>query len=454
MYKLNTYIWFLSLGGGDYLLYNSLFQKAARIDEELKTALESRNLKELAENEDVMNLLKEIQVVLPEAFDEMAHLHSLYPHLESNFEIGYKNYVFLLSWACNLDCTYCFEKDYRKTRGKERLSVPMIRKAFTFIDTYGQEPPESLELTGGEPLLLSNREAVQCILTEGRERSLDSKTMITTNGVTLPAYADLLIEYQDILSYVRTTLDGIQDHHDKRRRRSDGSGSYDAIVRGVQALLEQGFDPRKIHITVRFDPQLSKRIGEVLETLESFDFLGKVNITFGTVDNYSVNPEKTMEAKEEIWRDFIAFFTEHSHYLRHIGLNDGTKTESILTKILIEGKTAPVTPFGCPGICGTESVACAPDGKVYFCMVPAGLQELPLGEFYPEITISPEVIQTVRQRSFFTLDACRPCKYMPVCSGGCPYAGGEGITCVMKSLFETELSEFFYQYVRPQRVKE
>jgi hypothetical protein len=48
------------------------------------------------------------------------------------------------------------------------------------------------------------------------------------------------------------------------------------------------------------------------------------------------------------------------------------------------------------------------------------------------------------------------CKYSTNLSDlppeNCPYADGSGVTCLAKSLFEEEISQFFYQYMRPQRM--
>ena len=451
MYKLNKYIWTLNLGGGNYLLYNSLFQKAARIDEELKDILESvTDLKELTEHKDIVDMLKKMGVLLPEDFDEMTYLRTLFKDVESTFDIGYESFVFLLTWDCNLDCNFCLEKKYRTSIPERDMTAEMIENAFLFIDKFKKDPVKSLDISGGEPLLLKNKENVEKILESARKRGLNSLT-ITTNGGTLCEYADLLLKYEDTINLVRTTLDGIKDYHDKRRGPG-GVGSYDRVVQGITSLISKGFQSEKIHITVRFDKTLAKKIDNIIETFETLQFIGKIGITFSTINNYGVNPEKTAEIREEIWRDFIAYFKEDAELLKYITVTDETQTAKIIMDILIKGKVLPVDPFGCGGLSGVTSAVFAPDGKVYFCMVPAGLKEYSLGEYYPEISVSTEAIKEIRKRTFFTLKECHECKFMPVCSGGCPYADGSGITCLAKSLFEEEISQFFYQYMRPQRM--
>jgi len=451
MYKLNKYTWTLNLGGGNYLLYNSLFQKAAKIDEELKTFLEKvTNPKELTEHADIAEMLKKMGVLLPENFDEINYLRTLFRDVESTLKIGYDSFIFLLTWDCNSDCTFCLEKKYRTSIPERDMTAEMIENAFLFIDKFKKGPPKSLEISGGEPLLLKNKEIVEKILEMVRKRGFNSLT-ITTNGVTIREYTDLLLKYEDTISLVRTTLDGMRDYHD-RRRGSRGEGSYDRIVQGITSLISKGFNSEKIHITVRFDKTLAKKIDKVIETFETLQFIGKIAITFSTVNNFSVNPEKTVETREELWRDFIAYFKEHNELLKYINLTDETKTAKIIMEILIKGKVLPVNPFGCRGLSGVSSAVFAPDGKVYFCIVPAGLKEYPLGEYYPEINVSTEAVENVRKRMFFALEECHECKFMPVCSGGCPYADGRGVTCLVKSLFEEEISQFFYQYMRPQRM--
>lgn len=203
---------------------------------------------------------------------------------------------------------------------------------------------------------------------------------------------------------------------------------------------------------MRFDTILAKKIDKIIETFETLQFIGKIGITFSTINNFSVNPQETTEAKEEIWRDFMAYFKEYDELLKYINVTDETKTAKIIMDILIKGNVLPLNPFGCGGLSGVSSAVFAPDGKVYFCMVAAGMKEYSLGEYYPEIAVSAEAIENVRKRTFFTLEECHQCTFMPVCSGGCPYADGRGVTCLVKSLFEEEISQFFYQYMRPQRI--
>ncbi len=450
MYKLNKYTWTLNLGGGNYLLYNSLFQKAARIDEELKGLLEGvTNPNELTEHEDIAHMLKEMGVLLPENFDEITYLKTLFKDVET-FNISYESFIFLLTWDCNSDCTFCLERKYRTSIRERDMTTEMIENAFLFIDKFKKGPIKSMEISGGEPLLLKNKENVEKILEWARKRGLNSLT-ITTNGITIREYADLLLKYEDTINLVRTTLDGIKDYHDKRRGPK-GVGSYDRIVQGITSLINKGFDSEKIHITVRFDTLLAKKIDKIIETFETLQFIGKIGITFSTINNFGVNPQETAVAKEEIWRDFIAYFKEHHELLKYINVTDETKTAKIIMDILIKGKVVPLNPFGCGGLSGISSAVFAPDGKVYFCMVPAGLKEYSLGEYYPEITVSAEAVKNIRKRTFFNLEECHECKFMPVCSGGCPYADGRGITCLAKSLFEEEISQFFYQYMRPQKM--
>ena len=60
----------------------------------------------------------------------------------------------MLTWACNLNCTYCFEKF--KTKGREmtvNMAKSILSKEFEMM--RGQKSPGKLkvEFFGGEPLL-------------------------------------------------------------------------------------------------------------------------------------------------------------------------------------------------------------------------------------------------------------------------------------------------------------
>lgn len=86
-----------------------------------------------------------------------------------------KKHTIILTYDCNLRCSYCYEKNLR-LNGKEwvekRLSSDMIDKIYKVIDHFdnnGDDKSKSIVLFGGEPLLPENREIVQYILQEGKK---------------------------------------------------------------------------------------------------------------------------------------------------------------------------------------------------------------------------------------------------------------------------------------------
>lgn len=92
----------------------------------------------------------------------------------------------MLTWACNLNCTYCFEKF--KTKGREmtvNMAKSILSKEFEMM--RGQKSPGKLkvEFFGGEPLLKFDviRQVTEWI--EANDPGVDYLLSVTSNGTLL-----------------------------------------------------------------------------------------------------------------------------------------------------------------------------------------------------------------------------------------------------------------------------
>ncbi len=91
----------------------------------------------------------------------------------------------VLNSQCNLNCSYCFAKDYIKN-GNENFSLTNFEKVINFIKT---EKNERIGLVGGEPFLHPNFDEMLNIL----ERDKDiNNVIIFTNGTFIKKYINKL----------------------------------------------------------------------------------------------------------------------------------------------------------------------------------------------------------------------------------------------------------------------
>jgi uncharacterized protein len=154
--------------------------------------------------------------------------------------------ILKLVQRCNLNCTYC----YVYNRGDEswRTRPPIIRDAV--LTRLGERIAEhcerhhmpwfTVELHGGEPLLLSKRR-MRGVLDRLREGcgSVRLRLTLQTNGTRLDEeWLELFSEYGITFG---VSLDGPPEAADRRRvMRSGGGGSTQMILDVIERLREQG----------------------------------------------------------------------------------------------------------------------------------------------------------------------------------------------------------------------
>ncbi|MGH9405979.1 MAG: GTP 3',8-cyclase MoaA [Terriglobia bacterium] len=141
---------------------------------------------------------------------------------------------------CNLRCRYCMpEDDYAWVAHDAILSFEEIS---TLVEIFTALGVRRLRLTGGEPLLRRNLDGLIKVLAA---RPLVEDLAITTNGVLLGAKGRSLRTAG--LKRVTVSLDTLQPRRFQALTRST---AHSAVVAGIGAAIEAGFDSVKINTVV------------------------------------------------------------------------------------------------------------------------------------------------------------------------------------------------------------
>jgi radical SAM protein with 4Fe4S-binding SPASM domain len=139
--------------------------------------------------------------------------------------------VFLhLTDRCNLRCIHCYVGG--ETQAKPELASERIH---SLIDELAEMGGRSITLSGGEPLLRRDWQDI------ARHAGGALKVTINTNGTLITERtAECLAEVQP---YIQVSLDGPDaETHDRIR----GQGTFDAALRGIQALKDAGLEDNLI----------------------------------------------------------------------------------------------------------------------------------------------------------------------------------------------------------------
>ena len=183
----------------------------------------------------------------------------------------------LTTLQCNFACDYCFQGDHGDyNKHADKMSLDDSARLAAWIEQRLDElKPKRLTLTffGGEPLLnipvvydQAERAFAAC-----QKRGVTLSLGIITNGLLLTEeLVDRLLPYG--LGYVKVTLDGDRDTHNRMRPLRGGQGTFDRIIENVRKVAG------KVRIAVggNFDADSVESYPALLDFLKEQDFADKL----------------------------------------------------------------------------------------------------------------------------------------------------------------------------------
>jgi uncharacterized protein len=335
--------------------------------------------------------------------------------------------VVVPTFGCNLSCTYCYQEVFDPA-ARGLVSPAVVDAFFAYVDRFhaGDSPRPYLTLFGGEPLVdtPAHHDRLGRYLDGARARGLGVATV--TNGYDLEAFVPALS--RGGAREVQVTIDGPAEVHDARRPHGTGRGTFDRIVRGVDALVAAGI-PVNLRVVVDRDnlpalPRLARLADERgwLHLPES-RFKTQVGRNYELFGCASRQRRDALFDRVELWTEW-ARLAEGEPVLRRFH-----RPRLHGARHLAETGEFPVPNLdACPA--AKREWAFAPDGGLYGCTATVGNPRYRLGSFHPEIVRDEVAIAPWRARSTATVPACGGCAAAPVCGGGCAAladAHGRGI---------------------------
>lgn len=305
------------------------------------------------------------------------------------------NLTIAVTLACNFRCVYCYE---------DHPVAPMSRATAEALLHFAAErlaPETSLYVTwfGGEPLL--NVPIIE-FLSEGLRKLCEEKRCaydcyMITNGYRLTAPMVRRLATLGISDF-QVTLDGEREVHDRQRPLAGGQGTFDVLMRNLQAVAKEVSS-----IAVR------------------------INLMRGNIDSAArlVGRLKAMQAEAPALRISLG-------HVDNSTANCGTDAEALLTgaefadcEVALlgeagEGGSAKAelpTPFDT--VCSAARLnmyVVAPDGALFKCWNSLGRREDAIGHI--EGPVQDDANAWVQFQPEDDPE-CRDCKLLPICQGGC-----------------------------------
>jgi uncharacterized protein len=415
--KPSRYNHFLEVDGQAILAYNSLTTALLELSADEFSAMQTFSSQPQSDPFHTPGLrscqdeLVETGFIISDDRDELALIREIHTALKQRQRT--LGLTIIPTLDCNFRCGYCFSFARR-----ERMNLETQEALLGFVRDRLDEA-ERLGVTwyGGEPTLcldlievLSRRLADMC-----QQHDVEVlPASIVTNGYLLSIpVAERLLEAG--IEEAQITLDGNRETHDQRRPLRGKGGTFDQILDNIAATREL----LKIKVRINVDRDNAATAVGALDALADRGLQG-VMVYFGHVKPYS---EACAGVASACLSD--REFSELDLALTRQALARGFRSFRY-----------PRLELG--GVCGADqrlSYVVAPDGQLFKCWAMASLG--------PERSVGSltdngdqgllHQVQEDNLRKFMTWDpladaACRDCRVLPICMGGCPYLHLNAIT--------------------------
>ena len=321
------------------------------------------------------------------------------------------------SSLCNMRCRYCFYADESEHRMEKSMGVMSAETAGALLDAAfaaaGGKGAVSFAFQGGEPTMagLGFFRTFAGLAGEKNIHHLPVSWGIQTNGLNLDD--DWIAFFREQRFLVGISVDGTPSLHDAFRPDVHGQGTWDRVADRVTRLLNAGVDTNLLCVVNGQTTKSPKKVYRSLKQLNTgflqfIPCLDPLGVPRGSMA-WSLTPDAYGSFLCEVFDEWFADW-QHGRYVSVRQFDDWVHAAMGMP---------PGTCASC-GQCGSYLVAEA-DGSLYPCDFYV-LDEWRLGTPADGLRslMRCEQMKAFQRRSAEKPDACRACRYWPLCRGGCP----------------------------------
>jgi uncharacterized protein len=325
---------------------------------------------------------------------------------------GYPVLSFILTYNCNLSCSYCFQKSLA-----DKSPVPPMTESFVddfFLNYMPQMFPSvpmkniSILLFGGEPLLTTNRDTIARILYYARKFSF--KVATATNALTLSGMADFIGPENGKIQTFQVTLDGDRQVHDSQRVTHSGEPTFDDMIMAIQELIRL---KACVYIRMHIHPGRLDSAEKLIEHLEKAKILRHplVEVYFAPINPFNM---ESFSKESAIFSDLFQRVALKTKRPPTINLDFLNNVLQIQNKKL----HFPRMRFCSLGNDSTRIID--PLGDIYDCFEEAGHKDRRIGVASHGKLEYFKLKETYSKRHILNIPECLRCSVALFCGGGCP----------------------------------
>ncbi|WP_378957065.1 radical SAM protein [Pelosinus sp. sgz500959] len=205
--------------------------------------------------------------------------------------------------GCNIDCSYCFEKNKKNSHGI--MSATFLKDLLSKIDSQ-----VSIVFHGGEPLLIGIKkmdELLQVVSESYADKVIAVK--VQTNGILISEeWIQLLFyKYVNLHIEIAISLDGTNEMNSLRVNKQ-GKSTYEKVIETYRLLDKHNIKAGMLSVISRNSLTVIKEYIKLLQSINNLSFV-KLNPLFNLKDNKlaenSISPSEYANFVLEIAKVYI-----------------------------------------------------------------------------------------------------------------------------------------------------
>lgn len=410
-------IQYIKINEKEFLIVNLINAATDSITDTLYEQLINKQFSDIDDN--ALYLLKERNYLFENVNEKNEFYKILDRKINKSEQNTIPNFLMIPTFACNLNCKYCYEQTYEINNVKPEDELQIVDKQIAFIkETLKNNINESnkafnnndvkITLMGGEPLLSSKKDLLTYIFKE--VKSCGFGINIITNGYDLEHFIDEIKKYQ--VEFIQITLDGPPSIHNKRRIKHNGEGSFNKIINNIKLAIDHHI---KVVIRVNVDNENLQELPELAEIITNQIGMNKFVYPYLYLMQDGGCSGDANVLKEEVGIDLLNEVTQRHPIMNIFNTRfHGTK----FINSIFEDK--PFSP--CLRHCSAESNQYILDckGYIYKCWHGIGNELYSVGNYLNGIDINTEKCNKWKNRNVLKIEKCTTCIYRYICGTGCP----------------------------------
>lgn len=319
--------------------------------------------------------------------------------------------LLLLSYQCNLDCSYCYQQKHRPRKSSAIMTPEMVDAIFEKHLTYLLPGIEKKQLFfyGGEPFLPANIPSIRRALEHTRRLGISARAI--SNATLLDAMPDIFGPEPGHVGWVQVSIDGWRNLHDRSRIPVNGEATFDRIIRNIQLLLEKDV---KVALRLNLDKKKVETIPVLLEHLKEKGIAGHDNVNMYAAplhDNLCEVDATDFIDIEGLAEKVFAFGIDLEHPI-------SLRANDLRYLFSLQNGTGLVRTSFCMQTM-QNTLVIDPFGDLYACFEEAGYTDMRVGTIGDNGVGFFPLSEEYKRRHIENMPECLACSIALTCGGQC-----------------------------------